>query len=88
MALKTDEDKAKVRTAVKIYLSLKGSATASQLSAFINDLKLKTRANITPTIIANELHYCMNESNNFLQVGFYYDVKKRKMYYIENKYGE
>ena len=31
MALKTAEDKAKVRTAIKIYLALKGNATANQL---------------------------------------------------------
>ena len=86
MALKTDVDKAKVRTAIKIYLTLKGDATANQLSAFINDLNLKIRANITPTVIANELAYCMNESHNFLQVDFYYDVGRRKQYYLINKY--
>lgn len=84
MALKTDVDKAKVRTAIKVYLSLKGDATASQLSAFINDLNLKIRANITPTIIAKELDYCMTESKNFLQVGFYKDVKGKRRYYLEN----
>lgn len=87
MALKTDVDKAKVRTAIKIYLTLKGDGTANQLSEFINDLNLKIRANITPTIIAKELQYCMKESHNFLQVDFYYDVGRRKRYYLVNNYG-
>ena len=84
MALKTAEDKAKVRTAIKIYLSLKGDATAKQLSEFINDCKLKTRANITPTIVTNELEYCMKDSYNFLHINFYKDVKGKRRYYLEN----
>ena len=84
MAIKTEVDKAKVRTAIKVYLALKGSATAKQLSEFINDLQLGIRANINPNIIANELDYCMNESRNFLQIGFYKDVKGRRRYYLEN----
>lgn len=86
MALKTDEDKAKVRTAIKIYLSLKGSATAAQLSSFILDCKLNIRANISPTVIAKELDYLMEMPCSFLKVDFYYDTKKRKRYYIVNKY--
>lgn len=83
MALKTAEDKAKVRTAIKIYLSLNGAATAKQLSAFINDLDLKIRANINPTVITNECEYCMKDSYNFLNIGFYKDSKNTRRYYLE-----
>jgi len=84
MALKTAEDKAKVRTAIKIYLALKGNATANQLAAFINDLDLKIRANITPTVVANELDYCMKDSYNFLHISFYKDVQGRRRYYLDH----
>ena len=84
MALKTAEDKAKVRTAIKIYLSLNGTATAKQLSEFINDLDLKTRANINTTVVANELEYCMKDTYNFLHIGFYKDNKNTRRYYLEN----
>lgn len=88
MALKTAEDKAKVRTAIKIFLALKGDATAKQLSEFIIDLDLKLRANISPTIIATELDYCMREGYNFLRVGCYRDKRNIRRYYLENKEGE
>lgn len=83
MALKTAEDKAKVRTAIKIYLSLKGDATAKQLSEFIIDLDLKLRANISPPIIATELDYCMQEGYNFLKVGCYRDKRNTRRYYLD-----
>ena len=84
MAIKTAEDKAKVRTAVKIYLSLKGSATASQLSSFICDLDLRLRANITPSIVANELNYLMKMPCSFLRIGAYKDKTNTMVYYLEN----
>ena len=84
MAIKTDVDKAKVRTAIKIYLALNGAATANQLSAFINDLDLKIRANINPTVVTNELSYCMEEGYNFLHINYYKDAKNTRRYYLEN----
>ena len=84
VALKTDVDKAKVRTAIKIYLSLKGSATARQLCDFILDLDLKLRGNISPTIITAELDYCMTKPNlNFLKVSFFKDTQGRRRYYLD-----
>ena len=83
MVLKTAEDKAKVRTAIKIYLALKGNATANQLAAFIIDLDLKIRANITPTVVANELDYCMKDSYNFLHISFFKDKHGRRRYYLD-----
>ena len=85
MSIKSDVDKAKVRTAIKIFLTLKGDASARQLAFFINDLNLKLRSNINSTVIANELTYCMSETKNFLQVNFYKDNKGIRRYYLENK---
>ena len=83
MALKTAEDKAKVRTGIKIYLSLKGSATAKQLTEFLNDMDLKTRANLNSTVIANELHYLMKVPCSFLKVNCYRDNTNTSHYYLE-----
>lgn len=86
MALKNDVDKAKVRTAIKIYLTLKGDANARQLSAFINDLDLKIRTNINPSVIAKELQYCMQSNNlNFLNVASYKDKTNTRRYYLDKR---
>ena len=85
MAIKTDVDRAKVRTAIKIYLSLKGSATSRQLSDFINDLDLRIRAEINPSVIAKDLMYCERESKNFLNVASYKDKTNSLVYYLEKR---
>ena len=83
MAIKTPEDKAKVRTAIKIYLSLKGSASAKQLASFINDCDLKVRANINPNVIAKEMNYLIKVPCSFLKVGQYKDNTNTMRYYLD-----
>lgn len=84
MSLKTAEDKAKVRTAIKVYLSLKGAATAKQLSEFVNDLDLKVRANVNTNVIAKELNYLIKMPCSFLKVGCYKDKSNTMRYYLED----
>lgn len=88
MALKTDTDKAKVRTAIKIYLALRGSATAKQLADFVNDCDLRVRANVNPSVIAKDLMYCSGEPKNFLNVSSYVQGNGARRYYLENKYAD
>lgn len=83
MAIKTAEDKAKVRTAIKIYLSLKGAATASQLAAFINDLDLRTRCDINTNVVAKELNYLIKMPCSFLKVNQYKDNTNTMRYYLD-----
>lgn len=85
MALKTDVDRAKVRTAIKIYLSLKGDATARQLADFINDLDLRIRAEINASVIAKDLMYCEKESKNFLNVASYKTKTNTRRYYLDRR---
>lgn len=83
MAIKTAEDKAKVRTACKIYLTLKGSATAKQLSEFICDCDLKLRANINPSVVANELNYLIQVPCSFLKVDAKKDNTNTMIYFLK-----
>lgn len=84
MAIKTAEDKAKVCTAIKCYLSFKGSATAKQLATYLNEIDLKLRANINPTVIGNELLYCAKTKGNFLRVGYDYEPSGERRYFLED----
>ncbi len=78
-----DVDKAKVRTAIKVYLSLKGDATARQLDDFIQDLELRIRGTVNPSVIAKDLMYCEGESKNFLNVSSYKDKTNTRRYYLD-----
>lgn len=63
----TDVDKAKVRTAVKCYLTFKNEATAKQLNDFLLTLDLKLRRDLTTNELARELTYCC-KNKNFLNI--------------------
>lgn len=79
----SDNDKIKIRTAVKCYLAIKGKATARQLVDFINSCDLKLHCRINSQILALELKYCMTAPNsNFLKIGFEKDVKNTRVYYL------
>lgn len=84
MALKNDVDKAKFRTAVKIYLKFKGDATARQISNFINDCDLKIRGEVNPSVVAKDLMYCSREAKNFLNVKSFRDNTNHMRYYLED----
>ena len=84
MAL-TDIDKAKIRTAVKCYLKLKGKGTAKQLNEFIQSCDLRLHCRINPQILALELKYCMTAPNqNFLRIKFEKDKTNTRVYYLDN----
>ena len=84
MALKNDVDKAKFRTAVKLFLRFKGEATARQISNFINECDLRIRGKVNPSVVAKDLMYCSTQSKNFLNVKFYRDRTNHMRYYLED----
>ena len=80
---------AKVRTAIKLYLSQHGTATARQLASFINECGLSIRAEVNASVIARDLLYCQRESKNFLNVASYKDkTTNARIYYLEKKGAE
>ena len=80
----TDIDKAKIRTAVKCYLTINRKATAKQLVDFINECDLKLHCRLNSQILALELKYCMtNPNKNFLKISFEKDKTRRRVYYLE-----
>ena len=84
MALKNDVDKAKFRTAVKLFLRFKGEATARQISNFINECDLKIRGEVNPSVVAKDLMYCSTQPKNFLNVKSYRDRTNHMRYYLED----
>lgn len=79
----TDIDKAKIRTAVKCYLKIKGKATAKQLNEFIQSSDLRLHCRLNPNILALELKYCMTSPNhNFLKIDYDVDKTNTRVYYL------
>ena len=80
----SDNDKIKVRTAVKCYLAINQKATAKQLVDFINRCDLKLQCRLNSQILALELKYCMTKPNhNFLNITFKKDKTRTRVYYLE-----
>ena len=79
----TDIDKAKIRTAVKCYLKIKGKATAKQLNEFIQSCDLRLQCRLNPNILALQLKYCMTVPNqNFLKIDYDVDKTNTRVYYL------
>lgn len=79
----SNEDKIKIRTAVKCYLKFKDKATAKELYYFIAGLDLKIRCRLTPNILAKDLTYCCKSTTrNFLNIDFYKNKTNTQIYYL------
>ena len=82
-------DKAKVRVAVKMYLSLRPKATAKEMATAINELNIGLYCDgVTASEIAKDIHYCIGKRNLLGNVSYTIEQEKNgkfKKYFLGGK---